>query len=325
MNARGAAAGRGSALASAAGERRVAAFTTFHAEGYERYGRRMIEAFDRYWPAGIELYAYYEGARPDPVGGRVEFRDLLSCCPDLRAFKQRHRDHEAAHGREDRGPMPVDARAAVGKLRSLGGLLRRRSPRSGASLRRQRKRWGLGYRWDAVRFAHKTYCIFHAASTVPADALFWIDADTVTFRPIPRSFVESTLPETAMCSFLGRPYRTSECGYVGYNLRHPELRPFLDCWKALYDTDTLFELDEWHDSWVFDWVRRRFEARGVETHDLSSGLGRRAVGHPFINGPLGAYMDHLKGERKELGRSPTSDLVVDRGEPYWRRASQGEG
>ncbi len=309
----------------AVGERRIAAFTTFHAEGYARYGRRMLEAFDRHWPPGIKLYAYYEGSRPDPVGDRVEFRELLSCCPGLAAFKERHRDDEAAHGREDRGPMPFDARAALGKLLSLAALPRRRAARNGGSLRRRKKRWGLGYRWDAVRFAHKTYCIFHAAETIDADAIVWIDADTVTFRPIPRPFVESTLPETAMLSFLGRPYRASECGYVGYNLRHPEIRSFLARWRELYDTDSLFDLAEWHDSWVFDLVRRRFEARGVETHDLSSCLGRRTIGHPFINGPLGAYMDHLKGERKEHGRSLASDLVVDRGEAYWRPAAPGEG
>jgi hypothetical protein len=306
---------------SAPAPRRIAAFTTFHAEGYHAYGRRMLEAFDRHWPRDITVYAYYEGARPAPVGDRVEVRDLLACSPGLAAFKQRHRGNDAAHGREDRGPMPFDARAALGKLLSLPGRLRGRAARSGGALRKQPKRQGIGYRWDAVRFAHKTYCIFHAADTIDADALLWIDADTLTFRDVPRAFVESTLPETAMLSFLGRPYRTSECGYVGYNLRHPDLRDFLACWRELYDTDALFDLAEWHDSWVFDWVRRRFEARGTRTHDLSACLGRRAVAHPFINGPLGAYMDHLKGERKEHGRSPATDLVVDRGEAYWRAAT----
>lgn len=220
--------------------------------------------------------------------------------------------------------MPLDGRAAIAKALRLGRLLRGRGSRGGGALRKQKKRWGIGYRWDAVRFAHKTYCIFHAAETIDADAILWIDADTVTFRPVPRAFVESTLPETAMLCFLGRPYRTSECGYVGYNLRHPEIASFLARWRELYDRDTLFELSEWHDSWVFDWVRRRFEARGVETHDLSACLGRSAVGHPFINGPLGAYMDHLKGDRKELGRSLDSDLIVYRDEAYWRSAA-GQG
>jgi hypothetical protein len=41
-------------------------------------------------------------------------------------------------------------------------------------------------------------------------------------------------------------------------------------------------------------------------------------GHPLINCEWGAYIDHLKGERKGLGKSKTSDLRVNRNESYWR-------
>jgi hypothetical protein len=40
-------------------------------------------------------------------------------------------------------------------------------------------------------------------------------------------------------------------------------------------------------------------------------------GHPLINGPLGKWMDHMKGGRKEQGKSKTSDLMVNRTENYW--------
>lgn len=304
--------------------RRLAFFTTFHAQGYRRYGRQMLEAFDRHWPREIELYAYYEGLRPEPVSPRVHLRDLEQCCPDLIAFKQRHRHHEAAHGREDRGRVPIAAQRLLDRLIRLGQSLRGGARRGGA-LERGLKRWGLGYRWDAVRFAHKTYCVFHAVENIDADGVFWLDADTVTFRDVPFEFVDGTLPEHALVSFLGRRHRTSECGYVGYNRLHPRLGDFLARWKHLYDSDELFSLAEWHDSWVFDWVRRSIEREGVATHDLSLGLGRRSVNHPFVNGPLGAYMDHLKGDRKKIGHSLGSDLLVARPEAYWQRhAGAGE-
>ena len=247
--------------------------------------------------------------------------DLHDASAGLVAFKARHRDNNAARGLEDRGPLRLNARTALRNLVSLLEPLRGRALRSGNALSTAPKRKGIGYRWDAIRFSHKTYCVFHAAETLSADAIFWIDADTFCFRDIPRDFIESTLPSAAMLSFLGRRYRTSECGYVGYNLRHPRIHNFLSSWRELYDTDALFELEEWHDSWVFDWLRKRFERQGVITHDLSQGLGRRAVNHPFVNGPLGAYMDHLKGERKQHGRSLASDLLVSRKESYWRESS----
>jgi hypothetical protein len=41
-------------------------------------------------------------------------------------------------------------------------------------------------------------------------------------------------------------------------------------------------------------------------------------GHPLINSPWGAYLDHLKGERKTQGRSNLKDLKVKRTEAYWQ-------
>ena len=55
----------------------------------------------------------------------------------------------------------------------------------------------------------------------------------------------------------------------------------------------------------------------LPTRSLSGERGAR-TGHPFINGPLGAYMDHMKGPRKQLGKSRRKDLKINRNEPYWR-------
>jgi hypothetical protein len=42
-----------------------------------------------------------------------------------------------------------------------------------------------------------------------------------------------------------------------------------------------------------------------------------ATGHPLVNGPLGARLDHLKGKRKGVGKSMKSDLKRNRTEAYW--------
>ena len=42
-------------------------------------------------------------------------------------------------------------------------------------------------------------------------------------------------------------------------------------------------------------------------------------GHPMINSDLGKYFDHLKGDRKEVGKSnKPKDLKVKRTESYWQ-------
>jgi hypothetical protein len=44
----------------------------------------------------------------------------------------------------------------------------------------------------------------------------------------------------------------------------------------------------------------------------------KGEGHPLINSAWGAYLDHLKGDRKDIGRSKSKDLLVARKEKYWR-------
>jgi len=41
-------------------------------------------------------------------------------------------------------------------------------------------------------------------------------------------------------------------------------------------------------------------------------------GHPLINSAWGAWLDHLKGARKSLGRSRAQDLIQPRSESYWQ-------
>jgi hypothetical protein len=52
-------------------------------------------------------------------------------------------------------------------------------------------------------------------------------------------------------------------------------------------------------------------------YDWSAGLFK-GEGHPLINSAWGAYLDHLKGDRKTAGRSKLSDLKVKRTEAYWK-------
>jgi hypothetical protein len=83
------------------------------------------------------------------------------------------------------------------------------------------------------------------------------------------------------------------------------------------DADSgIFTLAEWHDSFVFDAVRNKFHGRLKELN-WSSGI-INGEGHPLINSEWGAYLDHLKGDRKELGRSKAKDLKIKRTEAYWK-------
>ncbi len=273
--------------------------TTCHATGFESYGRRMLESFEQHWPKHVRLVMYCEGFVPERHGPRVEVRDLLASCPDLVAFKARHADDPRAHGRLRRW-----------KARIVYDHYRRR-------LRLRGMKWGLGYRWDAVRFAHKSYAIFDAARRSNADVLLWVDADTLFFDDVGDADLERMLPVGKFVGCLKRPIH-SECGLVSYDLRNPATRSMLEGFERMYSDDLLFAEDEFHDSFLFDVVRKRIERTGAVSHDIAEGVGGDAE-HVLINSWLGRFMDHLKGGRKSAGRSHASDLPDGRSEAYWRK------
>jgi len=268
--------------------------TTFNQSGLERYGQRMIDAFDRHWPMAVNLVVYAENCRPTVSSDRVRVLDLLEISPDLVSFKQQHANNPVANGqvaKDTQVPFKDNA-----------------------------------FKWDAVRFSHKVFSVIHACQNIDSDWIIWLDADTVTFRDVADGFLDSVCDVTAMACYLGRREKYhSECGWVAYNRRHPDLENFVGRWRDLYMSGSLFDLREYHDSFVFDVLRKEFQTqRNTRFHNLSPELPGKGPGHPFIASQLGLYMDHMKGDkRKTLGHSLADDFDRNQGlnsdVPYWRQ------
>jgi len=212
---------------------------------------------------------------------------LVTAGPELAAIKARWQDVPKANG--DVSTDPVRAR---------------------------RKDSGKGFKWNAVRFAHKVYSIFHCAKNTPGDWLLWMDADTVCHSPITVTDLHRLCPKSQDLCFLGRRGKYSECGLYAMRLTSVATQVFLQKFQTAYDdAETgIFVLAEWHDSFVFDHVRTQCALKAL---DWSSHLVT-GEGHPLINSDWGAYLDHLKGDRKDLGRSKRADLKVPRTEAYWQ-------
>lgn len=169
------------------------------------------------------------------------------------------------------------------------------------------------YRWDAVKFAHKVAAVCHAASTTQADILIWLDGDIITHSPIKLEDLRKLAPvSNEWISWLDRRRLHPECGFYMLNCKHPSHQGLIDYFVQLYTEDKLFKLRETHDSFVLQHV-----VRSTKTWAKSlSGDGVK-TSHPMINGPLGQWFDHLKGERKKEGKSRERDLKVKRVEEYW--------
>ena len=264
--------------------------TTFHEPGYKQYGQRMIQTFLQNWPAQVDLCVYAEDCAVNESADNLQVFDLHQASPELMNFKNTWRGVPRANGDVSADPV-----------------------------RSQRKDAGKGFKWDAVRFAHKVYSIFHCAKNIKTDWLLWMDADTVCHSPIAIEDLDRLCPAQHDLCFLGRKNKYTECGLYAMNLKHPIIERFLWDFQRLYDDadNGIFRLVEWHDSFVFDAVRKNHQLNELDW----SGHLITGEGHPLINSEWGAYLDHLKGDRKSIGHSKPKDLKMPRSESYWQQVS----
>ena len=270
--------------------------TTFHREGYEKYGRRMIETFIKNWPAEVKLYVYSENCEVTESAPNLVVRDLHQCSAELVKFKEKWKNVPKANGDVSDDPI-----------------------------RSRRKDAGKGFKWHAIRFAHKVYSIFHCSRECQSDILVWMDADTICHSPITLKDLHRMIPEDKDLCYFGRKGKYSECGLYSLKLASEEIKFFLKEFQRVYDEaeNGIFLMEEWHDSYVFDQVRVKFPLLkqldwAAHLQDLRPRPGNsKGEGHPLINSEWGAWLDHLKGGRKKLGKSSKEDLKVQRKEAYW--------
>lgn len=270
--------------------RKIHVVTTFHPAGYAQYAQRMIQTFLETWPQDIVLHAYAEGCTVAESAPNLKIYDLEQTVPELGIFKQRYGSNPRYRGEVAFGP-------GNGK-----------------------KIPGLGFKWDAIRFSHKVFAVCHAARHSGADLLFWMDADMVCHSPMSHAFLDRMVPSTAGVAFLGRRKKYTETGLYALNLTQKATRELVDLMQASYENaeQDLFMMPEWHDCQVFDEKRAIIQQRYPNWHQVNWSehlvIGE---GHPLVNTEWRDYLDHLKGDRKSLGRSKPKDMFEASTHRYW--------
>ena len=274
----------------------ITVVTTFHPAGLTKYGQRFLDSFAARVDKRIKLLVYAENCKPNnPDPSRIEILDAKEVLPKLNAFKAKWGHIPKANGDVSNEPQ-----------------------------RRTRKDWDKQFKWDAVRFANKTYAVYDAV-TRSKDWCVWMDADTFVHSDWSYENFLELLPKDAYITYVGRGKGSQtwpECGFYGLNLNHPVCHEFLKEFERMYEDaeNGMFLLDEWHDSYIFGEVLKMYNQ--FPSHDYSADMYLREAksgggGHPLINGPLGKWIDHMKGGRKDAGKSQQKDIMVNRTESYW--------
>jgi len=269
--------------------RKFAVVTTFNQQGLQLYGQRFINSFAQNMPPEVDMYAYGERCRPQIPKSKPKIYalDQEQSVPAVFEFKKRYKDDPRANGQ---GPdkKRLDAKKA--------------------------------FKWDAIKFSNKVYVVCDAARRVDADVLIWMDADSYVHTPMTVDFLEKFIPEDVFTCYAGRTNKYTECGWYSMNLKHPHAKEFFNEFQRMYDEaeQGIFLEKEWHDSYIYDVVRVWHEQTyGVKNKNYSAGIVEKE-GHPIINSELGAYIDHMKGDRKRQGHSNKKDLKQERSENYWK-------
>ena len=236
----------------------------FSESGYKEYGKRFLETFHKHWPQTVDLMVFTEADVEMPRGSCRSLWD----CRGAAQFLVRHKDNPERCGTKQH---------AKWKPKYIGRP--------------------YNFRFDACKFFKQ--CLIPQAAAhdmTDGDILVWLDADVVTFTDVPEGMVEGVLGDRDIV-FLGRQGTHSEIGFWAVRINH-RTREFLALFADTWRSDKVFELEEWHSAFVFDWCRRH---TGLKENNLTPD-GR---GHVFAASCLQEWMDHCKGEaRKKMGYSP---------------------
>jgi len=274
--------------------------TTFHKPGLELYGQRFLDSFSQHVDKQIKMLVYAEDCNPtNPDSNQITILDARETLPALNDFK-----HKWGNVPKANGTPPPEIRA--------------RRPRDHHK----------AFKWDAVRFANKVYAVFDACER-STDWCVWMDADTYVHSRWDYADFSDCLPSTSWITYVGRGKGSQtwpECGFYGLNLKDGICNEFLQEFKRMYDDaeNGIFNLEEWHDSYVFGHILNNLKRRHPNVLDYSAEMYLTHAktgggGHPLINTKLGQWIDHMKGDRKNKGKSLPKDIIMPRNESYWRK------
>lgn len=229
----------------------AAVVTTFPNHSWEIYSKAMLQSFSAYWPDEIPILVAVDDDKLVPdIDKLIREQDAISWkwLLEHQEFVDRNKDKD----------HPTD------------------------------------YRKQAVKFCHKVFAIKQALSAIEAMPeskpryLIWMDADVITTRKVTVAEIEKCLPkEGDAIAYLGRKdWDHSECGWLVFDLENGG-KKIINSVLIDYINDYVFNMDQWHDSWIWDQHIKLYEAT-----DLTKDKPGMEI---WPHSPMAAWSRHYKG------------------------------
>lgn len=252
---------------------------------YKFYGKNFIEEFLKFASPDIKLFILFEGAIP---------KELLTLSNNLIVINLN-------------SPNLFNFQNKFGKLIEPKGIYIKHQIDSQNEISQIQFR--KDFRFNAMKFCFKPFSIHYVLNFIDAstDYLIWIDADLRCKSRFSVSDLQEFMPHKGeVMSYLGREKAYSECGFLGFNIKNKDTINYINRVIEIYETGEIFSLDQWHDSYIWDWVRQEFENNGLANFKNISGDASFKV-HVFNNTKLYNYFDHLKGQTAKVNGQTNKD------------------
>lgn len=257
----------------------IAVITTFGNQHFEIYAKSMLQSFAQYWPLDIPLLVQLDD-------------DLL-------------------HDQVQKCLRQTDA-IAIGLDKDHKEFVERNKGKDDPT----------NYRKQAVRFCHKVFSIKRALGAIQsakannepcARYLIWMDADVITTKMVTMDDIKACLPkEGDAVAYLGRKdWDHSECGWLAFDLENSGDK-LINSVIAQYLTDGVFELKQWHDSFVWDFCMQLNHDKKCTNLTLDK-PGMDIWPHS----PMGQWSTHYKGQQAKANfaqasqKQRTSNIVIE--------------
>lgn len=145
------------------------------------------------------------------------------------------------------------------------------------------------YRFDVKKFGRKAFAQLDAL--VDDDIVIWIDADVELHGPLTQEALRPRLGP--YITFMNRPQFYPCTSFVAWNTAHPGHQRWYREYERMWRDRAVFMLPEWHDAYVFNWVREHTES---ESKDLCEGMQFRMKSENVFDKCFPGH--HKKGSRK---------------------------
>jgi len=168
-------------------------------------------------------------------------------------------------------------------------------------------------------FAYKAFAWVHACRTLDVDQIIYLDADSVTYRPVTEAWLDSILPEDHIAAYMGvtmnkgkwrgSNVQHADTGVYWFNRRHAYADTFVNRYEDIYisrEVDNRERFPKPNDAYVFaDCVMDALK-NGVRNVDFHP---QRTAHSPLKETILGKYFRHFKGARK---KDPKMDKYIEK-------------